>query len=138
MAIVLSANFEAPYETVISVAPGIRRLLARNPSPFTYKGTGVAIVGHGPVAVIDPGPDEAEHLAALKEALKNENRKSGPDAFPRYRPPRRALSRCECVREIVRFRFERFFQAARLFCLIGSGIITATGPWPTIATPVPL
>jgi glyoxylase-like metal-dependent hydrolase (beta-lactamase superfamily II) len=72
MAIAFERNFEAPYETVVNVAPGIRRLLARNPSPFTYKGTGVAIVGHGAVAVIDPGPDDAEHLAALKEALKNE------------------------------------------------------------------
>ncbi len=72
MTIQFERNFEAPYETVISVAPGIRRLLARNPSPFTYKGTGVAIVGRGPVAVIDPGPDDPKHLAALKEALKNE------------------------------------------------------------------
>ena len=72
MTIQFERNFEASYETVISVAPGIRRLLARNPSPFTYKGTGVAIVGRGPVAVIDPGPDDPKHLAALKEALKNE------------------------------------------------------------------
>src|SRR5882672_5546012 len=72
MSIPFERNFEAPYETVVGVAPGIRRLLARNPSPFTYKGTGVAILGHGPVAVIDAGPDDSEHLTALKEALKNE------------------------------------------------------------------
>lgn len=63
-------RFDAPYETVERVAPRIRRLLARNPSPFTFKGTGVYIVGDAKVAVIDPGPDDAEHLAALKRALE--------------------------------------------------------------------
>ena len=54
------------------VSPLIRRLLARNPSPFTFKGTGVAIIGKGEVAVIDPGPDDPEHLAALRAALEGE------------------------------------------------------------------
>src|SRR5215471_4016035 len=65
-------SFDAPYETLLSVGPRIRRLLARNPSPFTFKGTGVTVIGHGHVAVIDPGPDDPDHLAALKAALKNE------------------------------------------------------------------
>jgi len=72
MSIPFDREFDAPYETIVPVAPGIRRLLAHNPSPFTFKGTGVAIIGHGPVAVIDPGPDDETHLAALKRALAHE------------------------------------------------------------------
>jgi len=48
----------------------IGRLLANNPGPFTFQGTGVYIVGKGDhVAVIDPGPDMPEHTAALTRAL---------------------------------------------------------------------
>ncbi|HUE19420.1 MAG TPA: MBL fold metallo-hydrolase [Stellaceae bacterium] len=47
-------------------------MLARNASPFTFKGTGTYIVGHGQVAVIDPGPDLPEHIAALEQALAGE------------------------------------------------------------------
>ena len=44
--------------------------MAPNPGPFTFRGTGVYIVGAGKsVAVIDPGPDLPEHIEALKRAL---------------------------------------------------------------------
>ncbi len=72
MAIPFDRTFDAPYEQLIPVAPRIRRLLARNPGPFTFKGTSVAVIGEGRVAVIDPGPDDPAHLAALKDALKGE------------------------------------------------------------------
>ncbi|HYK81143.1 MAG TPA: MBL fold metallo-hydrolase [Micropepsaceae bacterium] len=72
MAIPFEKEFDAPYEQPVPVSPLIRRLLARNPGPFTFKGTGVAIIGKGEVAVIDPGPDDPEHLAALRAALKGE------------------------------------------------------------------
>ena len=72
MSIPFDRNFDAPYERLIEVAPGIRRLLTRNPGPFTFKGTSVAVVGRGNVAVIDPGPDDPAHLDALREALKGE------------------------------------------------------------------
>ncbi|MDF0603454.1 MBL fold metallo-hydrolase [Psychromarinibacter sp. C21-152] len=49
--------------------PGLRRLLAPNPSPMTERGTNTYIVGEGRVAVIDPGPDRPEHLAAIRAAL---------------------------------------------------------------------
>lgn len=65
-------NFEAPYERLVSVSPRIRRLLANNPSPFTFKGTSVAVIGEGRVAVIDPGPDDPAHLALLRAALLSE------------------------------------------------------------------
>jgi glyoxylase-like metal-dependent hydrolase (beta-lactamase superfamily II) len=72
MAMDFDRNFNAPYEMLVPVAPRIRRLLAHNPGPFTFKGTGVTVLGEGHVAVIDPGPDDSAHLAALKEALKHE------------------------------------------------------------------
>ncbi len=50
----------------------IRRILAPNPSPFTYTGTQTYIIGEGEVAVIDPGPDLPEHLEALAAALAGE------------------------------------------------------------------
>jgi glyoxylase-like metal-dependent hydrolase (beta-lactamase superfamily II) len=54
------------------VMPGVRRLLANNPGPFTFKGTGTYIVGRGEVAVIDPGPDMADHLQALLATVAGE------------------------------------------------------------------
>ena len=72
MAIPFERDFTAPYDSVVSVAPRIRRLLAHNPGPFTFKGTGVTIIGQGHVAVIDPGPDDPHHLGVLRDALKNE------------------------------------------------------------------
>lgn len=60
------------YGCCDQVSPLIRRVIARNPGPFTYTGTGVYIVGQGEVAVIDPGPDLPEHFEALKAALAGE------------------------------------------------------------------
>jgi glyoxylase-like metal-dependent hydrolase (beta-lactamase superfamily II) len=70
MDIPFQRDFSAPYETLEPVAPHIRRLLANNPSPFTFRGTGVYVVGDKTVAVIDPGPDTPAHLDALKRALE--------------------------------------------------------------------
>ena len=58
--------------TVETVHPLVRRVLAPNPSPFTSTGTQTHIVGHGDVAVIDPGPDIAEHVAAILAATAGE------------------------------------------------------------------
>jgi glyoxylase-like metal-dependent hydrolase (beta-lactamase superfamily II) len=60
------------YGRAQQVSPTIRRVIARNPGPFTYTGTGAHIVGRGQVAVIDPGPDLPEHLDAILEATKGE------------------------------------------------------------------
>jgi glyoxylase-like metal-dependent hydrolase (beta-lactamase superfamily II) len=62
----------APYGRIEAIAPGIRRVLAKNPSAFTYTGTGTYIIGEGTVAVIDPGPDDPAHIAALIDALAGE------------------------------------------------------------------
>ncbi|MGI4877432.1 MAG: MBL fold metallo-hydrolase [Janthinobacterium lividum] len=63
----------APYGLAEQVSPLVRRVLAPNPGPFTYTGTGTYIVGRGEVAVIDPGPDDPEHVAALLAALDGES-----------------------------------------------------------------
>ena len=60
------------YGEVSHVAPGIRRVIAENPSPFTLYGTGTYILGQGEVAVIDPGPADGAHIAKLLEALEGE------------------------------------------------------------------
>jgi glyoxylase-like metal-dependent hydrolase (beta-lactamase superfamily II) len=64
-------SFNAPYGVFLPVAPRIARVLAPNPGPFTFKGTGVYIVGRHDVVVIDPGPDIPAHIDALKGALEN-------------------------------------------------------------------
>jgi glyoxylase-like metal-dependent hydrolase (beta-lactamase superfamily II) len=54
------------------VAPGVRRILVDNPGPFTFKGTLSYIIGRGRVAIIDPGPVDARHTAALLAAVRGE------------------------------------------------------------------
>jgi glyoxylase-like metal-dependent hydrolase (beta-lactamase superfamily II) len=65
-------DFACEYGAVEPISPLVRRVVAKNPSPFTFKGTGTYIVGRGKVAVIDPGPDLAEHVEALRHALRGE------------------------------------------------------------------
>ena len=60
------------YGEAVRVSPLIRRVIARNPSKYTYLGTGTYIVGHGDVAVIDPGPIIDGHRDALAAALVGE------------------------------------------------------------------
>ena len=55
---------EVAYGVVATLTPLIRRVVAHNPSAFTYHGTGTYIIGHGRVAVVDPGPALPEHVAA--------------------------------------------------------------------------
>lgn len=68
----MPAMADWPTGKVEQVQPLVRRLLAGNPSPFTYTGTQTYIVGRGEVAVIDPGPDLAEHGASLLAATAGE------------------------------------------------------------------
>ncbi len=72
MAIPFVREIEFEYGKVEQVSPLIRRVVANNPGPFTFVGTGVYIVGHGEVAVIDPGPHDETHFEALKTALEGE------------------------------------------------------------------
>jgi glyoxylase-like metal-dependent hydrolase (beta-lactamase superfamily II) len=61
-----------PTGTIERLGPNLRRILAPNPSPFTYTGTQTYVVGAGEVAVIDPGPDDADHASALLSAIAGE------------------------------------------------------------------
>lgn len=60
------------YGEVQQVSPRIRRIVAKNPSPFTYFGTGTYLVGSGEIAVIDPGPADSKHIAAILQATQRE------------------------------------------------------------------
>jgi glyoxylase-like metal-dependent hydrolase (beta-lactamase superfamily II) len=63
-------DFSAPYGVAEPLSPLVARVLAPNPGPFTFRGTGVHLVGaRGSVAVIDPGPDLPGHVEALKRAI---------------------------------------------------------------------
>ena len=59
-------------DTVRDIAPDVRAVLANNPGPFTFKGTMSYIIGRGKVAILDPGPDDDAHVAALLDAVRNE------------------------------------------------------------------
>lgn len=65
-------DMDFEYETAKQVSPLIRRLVANNPGPFTFRGTGVYIIGRGQVAIIDPGPNNIEHIEALLRAVEGE------------------------------------------------------------------
>ncbi len=63
---------EVSYGVAEQVTPLVRRVIAENPSKYTYKGTGTYIVGHGDVVVIDPGPVLDSHRSAIAAAVHGE------------------------------------------------------------------
>ena len=60
---------DAPYAKLEQLEPGIGRLLAHNPSAFTYFGTQTYLIGERELAIIDPGPDLPEHIDAIEAAI---------------------------------------------------------------------
>ncbi|RLJ41582.1 glyoxylase-like metal-dependent hydrolase (beta-lactamase superfamily II) [Litoreibacter meonggei] len=58
----------------ITVAPGLKCILAPNASPMTYTGTNTYLLGTRDIAVIDPGPPDEDHLAAILDALEAHQR----------------------------------------------------------------
>jgi glyoxylase-like metal-dependent hydrolase (beta-lactamase superfamily II) len=68
-ALPLNRNFEPAYGVPVQVSPLVRRVVARNPNKFTFTGTGTHLVGENSVAVVDPGPDLPDHVAAVMGAL---------------------------------------------------------------------
>jgi glyoxylase-like metal-dependent hydrolase (beta-lactamase superfamily II) len=62
-------DFNPAPGKAITLQPGLRRILAPNPSPMTYRGTNTYLVGTQELAVIDPGPESPEHLEALLDAV---------------------------------------------------------------------
>jgi hydroxyacylglutathione hydrolase len=65
-------NLNLAPDTVEEVMPGVRRVMANNPGPFTFKGTISYIIGKGKVAIVDPGPDDPAHIAAVLDAVRHE------------------------------------------------------------------
>ena len=61
-----------PHGAVEQIAPGIRRIVCANPGPFTFRGTNTYLIGRGEVAVLDPGPADSTHLAAILRATAGE------------------------------------------------------------------
>ncbi|MEM7190285.1 MAG: MBL fold metallo-hydrolase [Pseudomonadota bacterium] len=57
------------YGTAEAVAPGVRRITCPNPSPYTFTGTQSYLVGQTDLALIDPGPANRDHLAAIHAAV---------------------------------------------------------------------
>lgn len=60
------------YGIVTDESALVRKIMAPNPGPYTYWGTGTFIVGRGQVAVIDPGPQVPEHVAAIEAVVRGE------------------------------------------------------------------
>lgn len=67
-----NTDFQVSYGVLETISPMVRRITANNPGPFTFKGTGTYVIGHGNVAVIDAGPALPEHVDALLAALSGE------------------------------------------------------------------
>jgi len=65
-------SFDLAPGTLEEVMPGVRRMVANNAGPFTFKGTVSYVIGQGQVAIVDPGPDDPAHLEALLAALRGE------------------------------------------------------------------
>ena len=64
---------QAPPRALTRLSPLVRRLIAPNASPFTFNGTCTYVVGSGGVAVVDPGPNDDSHLAAILAAVEGES-----------------------------------------------------------------
>ena len=62
-------DFAPPYGVAEGLSPLITRVVCNNPGPFTFTGTASFIVGRKKLAIIDPGPDDPKHLAALTAAI---------------------------------------------------------------------
>lgn len=65
-------DFDPQTGTAVALGDRVRRVTAPNANPFTFRGTNSYIVGHGHVAIIDPGPDDAAHIDALLAATAGE------------------------------------------------------------------
>jgi glyoxylase-like metal-dependent hydrolase (beta-lactamase superfamily II) len=72
MSIPFLTRDDLAHGAVERIAPGVRRLVCNNPSAFTFRGTNTYIIGRGRVAVMDPGPENAAHLAAILAATQGE------------------------------------------------------------------
>ena len=64
-------DFEPMYGEMVDVSPLLRRLVCKNPSKFTFHGTGTYVIGRGDVAVVDPGPRDDEAMDRIEAEFGN-------------------------------------------------------------------
>lgn len=64
-----NTEFDARHGEPVALMPGLVRVTAPNAGPYTFKGTNSLLIGERSVAVLDPGPDDKSHLAALFDAI---------------------------------------------------------------------
>ncbi|HSK41926.1 MAG TPA: MBL fold metallo-hydrolase, partial [Arenibaculum sp.] len=69
MALIFDRDFDPRHGDAVEIVPGVRRVTAPNSGPFTFRGTNTYLVGDRDLVVIDPGPDDAAHLRALRDAI---------------------------------------------------------------------
>ncbi len=72
MAVNHVTDIDPAYGSAVELSPMVRRVVANNPGRFTFTGTGTYIIGRGQVAVVDPGPDDDDHVAAILAATAGE------------------------------------------------------------------
>lgn len=65
----MSQRFDPPPGVPVEIAPLVRRILAPNPSPMTFRGTNTYLLGTRDIAVIDPGPTHSAHMGAIRAAI---------------------------------------------------------------------
>ncbi|WP_428671762.1 MBL fold metallo-hydrolase, partial [Roseibium sp.] len=63
-------DFDPRYGEAVELTSGLRRLTARNPSPFTFLGTNTYLIGTRRLVVVDPGPNLEEHVGAILKAAE--------------------------------------------------------------------
>ena len=68
-ALVFDTQFDPQTGVAVAVADGLVRVTAPNASAYTFAGTNSFLLGHERLALVDPGPDDASHLDALKRAI---------------------------------------------------------------------
>jgi len=120
-----AADFDPPPGRPEEVAPGVRRVLCPNPSPFTFRGTNSYIIGRGAVAVVDPGPEDRGHLSALLGSLEPGERVTHILVTHAHRDhsPLAAALKAETGAEIVAFGDARAGQSEVMQRLAAAGDI---------------
>ncbi|MBZ9654264.1 MBL fold metallo-hydrolase [Phyllobacterium lublinensis] len=69
MSLVFDSQFAPRYGEAVDIAPKVKRITVNNPSPFTFHGTNTYLIGEDTLALIDPGPIDDAHQAALHRAI---------------------------------------------------------------------
>jgi glyoxylase-like metal-dependent hydrolase (beta-lactamase superfamily II) len=118
-------DFDPPIGVAEALEPGLRRIVAPNPSPMTYRGTNTYLLGTRGLAVIDPGPDSDDHLAAILGAIGPRQRITHivvTHAHLDHSPLARALAR-DCGAPVLAFGGAHAGRSAVMAQLAAAGLI---------------